>query len=189
MASKIEKELTPEEVVELLVTLANTPGGHILRVIQAEAEKRGVKISQMGASTFRDGTLHPYLEKLKMARQKSEMLAEAMTAGDESGLISGGRTALAEKVVDFLMTDDATPKQFSSLALTLQLLSSSNQGDKKTEAALRMVEARLREFEAKEEERKRETAKLIERKNALTKKQGLSKEAIELMEQTFELLG
>lgn len=180
MASKIEKELTPEEVVELLVTLANTPGGEILRVIQAEAAKRGVEISTTGATSFRDAALHPYLAKLKMARQKSEMLAEAVTAGDETGLLSGGRTALAEKVVDFLMTDEATPKQFSSLALTLQMLSSSNQGAK-------MTEARLREFEAKEEARAAEKAKLEKRKTALVRKGGLSEEAIALMDEALGL--
>jgi hypothetical protein len=180
MASKIEKELTPEQVVELLDTLAKTPGGHILRVIQDEAAKRGLKISPMSATSFRDAALHPYLEKLKLARQKSEMLAEAVTAGDETGLLSGGRTALAEKVVDFLMTDEATPKQFSSLALTLQMLSSSNQGAK-------MTEARLREFEAKEEARAEAKAKLEKRKTALVRKGGLSEEAIALMDEALGL--
>jgi hypothetical protein len=181
MPSKIEKELTPEEVVELLETLAKTPGGEVLRVIQEEAEKRGVRVSLMGAGTFRDGALHPYLEKLKGARVKSEMLADAITAGDESGLLAGGRTALAEKVVDFLMTDDATPKQFSSLALTLQMLSSSNQGDK-------MTAARLRKFEAEEEARAAAKEKLERRKTAITQKGGLSDEAIALMEEALGLL-
>lgn len=180
MATKIEKELTPEEVVELLDTLAKTPGGMTLATIQAEVKKRGIKVSLMGATSFRDAALHPYLEKLKLARQKSEMLAEAVTAGDETGLLSGGRTALAEKVVDFLMTDEATPKQFSSLALTLQMLSSSNQGAK-------MTEARLREFEAKEESRQAEKAKLEKRKTALVRKGGLSDEAIKLMDDAVGL--
>lgn len=182
MPSKIEKELTPEQVVELLDTLAKTPGGAVLRVIQEEAEKRGLKISPMSATSFRDGALHPYLARLKMARQKSEMLAEAVTSGDETGLLAGGRTALAEKVVDFLMTDDATPKQFSSLALTLQMLSSSNQNDK-------MTAVKLRNFEVREEERLAAKAKLEQRKNALTEKGGVSMEAIELMEDALQLMG
>ena len=61
MPSKIESQLTPEQVVELLETLVKTPGGHVLRVIQAEAEKRGITVSPMGASSFRDATLHPYI--------------------------------------------------------------------------------------------------------------------------------
>ncbi|MEO5914852.1 MAG: hypothetical protein ABIS50_11505 [Luteolibacter sp.] len=182
MSSKVEKELTPEEVVELLEALAKTPGGHVLAVIKEAAKKRGVEISLMGASSFRDGALHPYLTRLREARHKSEMLAEAVTAGDESGLLAGGRTALAEKVVDFLMTDDATPKQFSSLALTLQMLSSSNQGDK-------LTQAKLRAFEVKEEERQAAKQKIEEKKAALIKKGGVSKEAIELMEESLELFG
>ena len=182
MASKIERELTPEEVVALLETLAKTPGGHVLRVIQAEASKRGVEISLMGASTFRDGTLHPYIAKLQTARHKSQMLAEAVTAGDESGLLAGGRTALAEQVVDFLMTERADKKQFTSLAKTLSMLSTAQQGDK-------LLTARLREYEAREEQRKADAAKLAERKSALSKKSGVSKEAIQLMEDALELLG
>ena len=184
MANKIEKELTPEEVVELLVTLAQTPGGHILRVIQEEAKKRGVEISAMGATSFRDAALHPYLEKLKATRQKSSILAEAITAGDESGLLATNRLLLAEKINDVLMVDNVTldNKELLSLSKSLQGLTSANTGD-------RMTAARLREFEAKEEERKLNKEKLEDRKTALTKKGGLSKEAIELMEEAFQLLG
>lgn len=180
MASKIEKELTPEEVVELLDSLAKTPGGFTLATIQAEVKKRGVKISTTGATTFRDGALHPYLEKLRTNRQKSEMLAGAMTAGDETGFLATGRTMLAETVVDFLMTDKPEPKQYSSLAMTLQMLSSANQGDK-------MTVAKLREFEAKDEARAAEKAKLEKRKTALVKKGGLSEEAIALMDEALGL--
>lgn len=188
MPSKIEKELTPAEVVELLETLARTPGGDVLRVIQAEAKKRGISVSLMGASSFRDGELRPYLEKLKNAKAKSEVLAGAIAAGDETGLLAGNRMLLAEKISDFLMDEDVAPKQFSSLAMSLQMLSSSSQGDQKTQAALRMVEAKLRELEAKEAERKREAEKLDERKRQLVAKGGLSEEAIRLMEETLKIL-
>lgn len=50
MASKIEKELTPEEVVELLDALAKTPGGMTLATIQAAVAERG--------SRFRSWALH-----------------------------------------------------------------------------------------------------------------------------------
>lgn len=187
MPSKIEKELTPEEVVELLDTLAKTPGGDVLRVIQAEAEKRGIKVSLMGASSFRDGALHPYISRLREAKMKSEMLADAITAGDETGLLAGARTTLAEQVIDFLMTDGASPKQFSSLAMTLNMLSSSNQGDKKTAAALEVTAARLREFEAREEERKQKAQELERRKRSLVEKGGLSEEAVALMEEALKI--
>jgi hypothetical protein len=187
MPSKIEKELTPEEVVGMLDTLAKTPGGDVLRVIQAEAEKRGIKVSLMGASSFRDGALHPYITRLREAKLKSEMLADAITSGDETGLLAGARTTLAEQMIDFLMTDGATPKQFSSLAMALNMLSSSNQGDKKTAAALEVTAARLREFEAKEEERKQKAQELDRRKRALVEKGGLSEEAVALMEEALKI--
>lgn len=182
MASKIEKELTPEQVVELLETLAKTPGGEVLRVIQEAAEKRGVSISLMGASTFRDGALHPYLQKLKSARKKSEMLAEAVTAGDEGGLLASARTMLAEKINDVLMSDDAAlnNKELLSLSKSLQGLTSANTGD-------RMTAAKLRAFEVKEEERAAEKQKIEARKNALAQKGGLSDEAIGLIEDAMHL--
>jgi hypothetical protein len=184
MPSKIEKELTPAEVVELLDTLAKTPGGDVLRVIQAEAEKRGITVSLMGASSFRDAALKPFLDKLKQTRAKSLAMADAVSEGDESGLLASNRIILADKINSVLMAEgeEMQKKEMLSFAKALQSLTSANTGD-------RMTAARVREFEAREEDRKRAAAKLIERKNALTKKQGLSKEAIELMEETFELLG
>lgn len=188
MASKISKELTPEQVVELIATLAKTPGGKMLRVIQAEAKKRGVEISIMGATSFRDEELQPYLETLKRAKAKSELLATALIDGDESGLLASNRMLLAEKVSDFLLTEETSPKQFSSLALTLQMLSSANQGDKKTNAALELAQAKLREFEAKEQARKDAAAKLERRANAIKRKGGLSDEAIQLLEESINLM-
>lgn len=189
MASKIESELTPEQVVDLLVSLANTPGGDKLRVIKEEAAKRGVEVSLMAAKSFKESALGPYLQKLRDAKAKGQIFADVVAAGDETGILAGARLTLAEQVADFLLTEGASPKQFTPVAMTLQMLSTSNQGEKKTAAQLRMSDARLRELEAKEEERKAAAAKLEERKKALAKKGGLSKEAIELMEQTFELLG
>jgi hypothetical protein len=183
MPSKIEKELTPEQVVELLETLAKTEGGAVLRVIQAEARKRGIEVSLVGASSFRDGALHPYLAKLKAARQKSEMLADAVAEGDESGLLAGARTILAERVADFLLDDGdgVNQKQFSALAKTLAMLSGANQSDK-------ITNARLREYEAKEAERSAAKAVLEKRKGQLLEKGGLSAEAIQLMEDTLQIL-
>ena len=182
MPSKIEKELTPAQVVDLLDALAKTPGGDVLRVIQAEAEKRGIQVSLMGASSFRDAALKPYLDKLKAARAKSEALAEAVTAGDEAGLLAASRTMLAEKINDVLMADgDELPrKELLSLSKALQGLPTANTGD-------RMTAARLREFEAREEERKQKAQELERRKRALVEKGGLSEEAVALMEEALKI--
>lgn len=181
MASKIERKLTPAEVVEMLDTLVKTEGGVVLRVIQEEAKKRGLDISPMSARSFRDAKLKPYLERLALIKEKSKALAEMMTDGDEAGLLATARVNLAEKVSDYLMDEEIESKEYPSLAKTLTMLSSANQGDAVTRA-------RLREFEAKEEERKAEAAKLEERKRALVNKGGLSEEAITLMEETLKIL-
>lgn len=181
MPSKIADKLTPLEVAELLETLAKTEGGEKLRVIQEEAEKRGIRVSLMGAATFRDGELKPFLARLKSAKQKSAAFAEAMSDGGEEGLLAGARTRLAEEVADFLMTDEVQVKQFSGLAKTLSMLSSSNQGDR----ALRM---RLAKYEREERERQEAAAKLEAKKRAMVDKGGLSEEAIQLMEETLRIL-
>jgi hypothetical protein len=186
--SKVSKELTPEELVEMIDTLAKTPGGHVLRVIQAEAKKRGLDISPMAATSFRDSELMPHLEKLKRCKVKSTALAEAMIEGDETGLLASNRMLLAEKISDLLLSDDFNAKQISGLALSLQMLSGANQGDKKTQAALDLSNAKLREYEAKEADRKEKAAKLEKQKAKLTKKGGLSDEAIALMEEAIGLM-
>lgn len=183
MATKVAKELTPVEVVELVVALANKKGGEVLRVIQDEAKARGVNISLMGATSFRDSELNPFLEKLRNARAKSQALSEALTGGDEAGLLSTARIMLAEKINDLLMADgEMDRKDFAGLAKALSGLTTANTGD-------RMTVARLKVLEAKEEERQAAKATLEEKRNALVKKGGLSKEAIALMEEHFQLLG
>jgi hypothetical protein len=181
MGSKIASKLTPLQVAELLEELSKTEGGEKLRVIQQEARKRGIEVSLMGAATFRDGELKPFLEKLKFAKEKSRIFAEAMTDGSEEGLLAGARTTLADQVADFLMNEGAEPKQFASLAMTLQMLSSSNQGE-------RGLRARLLKFEREEAERREKAAKLVEKKKAVVAKGGLSEEAIALMEETLKIL-
>lgn len=181
MASKIADKLTPIEVAEFLEGLAKTEGGEKLRVIQAEAEKRGIRVSLMGASTFRDNELKPYLEKLKFAKEKSAILSEALADGSEEGLLAGARTRLAEGIVDFLMTDEVQPKQFSSLAVALQMLSSSNQGE-------RGLRIRLAKYESDERERREAAEELQRKKNSIVEKGGLSEEAIQLMEETLKIL-
>jgi Protein of unknown function (DUF3486) len=182
--SKLETSLTPEQVVELLETLAKTPGGVILREIQAAAKLRGIEISLPSASNFRDKALEPYLQKLKHAREKSLALAEAVTEGDESGLLTSARTLLAERINDLLLADDYEQgeKEFLALSKALSGLSSSNQGD-------RMTRARLRELEAKELDRKKQAELLEGRKTALLEKGGISAEAIRLFEDAVKILG
>lgn len=182
MASKIADKLTPIEVAEFLEKLAKTEGGEKLRVIQMEAEKRGIRVSLMGAATFRDGELKPYLERLKYAREKSLALAEAVTAGDEDGLLASGRTLLADKINDLLLADvDMGEKEYLALSKALGSLSTSNQGE-------RGLRIRIARYEREEQER-REAAELLEqKKRSIVEKGGLSEEAIALMEETLKIL-
>lgn len=182
MASKIQKELTPEQVVEMLDTLAKTPGGDVLRVIQAAAEKRGIKVSLMGATSFRDNALRPFLDKLKSTRAKSLAMADAVSEGDESGLLASNRILLADKINGVLMAEgeEMQKKEMLGFAKALQSLTSANTGD-------RMTAARLRELEAREEERKQKAEDLERRKRALVEKGGLSEEAVALMEEALKI--
>src|SRR5690606_35301288 len=109
------------------------------------------------------------------------IFAEAMTDGSEEGLLAGARKTLADQVADFLMNEGAEPKQFASLATTLSMLSSSNQGE-------RGLRARLAKLEAEQAERKAAAERMEEKKKAVVAKGGLSEEAIALMEETLKIL-
>ncbi|MFT3989958.1 MAG: hypothetical protein QM680_00975 [Luteolibacter sp.] len=135
----------------------------------------------MGAATFRDENLKPYLERLRNAKAKSMMLAEAMTDGSEEGLLAAGRTRLAEQVADFVLMEEVQPKQFSGLAKTLSMLSAASQ----SERALRL---KVEEYERREAERKEAIEQQERKKKALAEKGGLSEEAIALMEETLKIL-
>jgi len=149
--TKIETRLSPAEVVELLHTLIATPGGDKLRVIREEAAKRGIAISISGAAAFRDAALSPFLETLRKAKEKSKLLAEMVSDGDESGLLAAGRTKLAEQVTDFIMGDGADPEQYAALAKTLSLLSGSHQADRVTALRVRKMELELARLTKAEE--------------------------------------
>lgn len=66
--SKIETELSEEQLQEFCTRLANTPK-LTLKKLQSMAAELGIEVSLMGAKSFRDGAFAEHIEKC--AAQKS----------------------------------------------------------------------------------------------------------------------
>ena len=65
--SKIETELSEEQLQDFCSRLANTPK-LTLKKLQSMAAELGIEVSLMGAKSFRDGAFAEHIEKMRRAK-------------------------------------------------------------------------------------------------------------------------
>lgn len=182
MPNKIEQELSAEELEGFVKELAALPGLTLAK-IQAAARTRGINVSLMSASAFRDKNLAEYLHRLRGASESAQLIAEAISGNAEGNILDGAALMLSQRINDLLVPGGvADLTEIRQAVAAVAQLRQSNQSEK-------LALARLREYEAKEELRKRAAEELERKKQALVQKGGLSEEALELMEAHAKLLG
>jgi hypothetical protein len=199
--NKIAQSLTDEELQAFIDALIALPGKErTLAAIKARAAELGISVSLESAKSFRSTTFQRYLARVERRAEKAQHIAQL--AGDSTGARLGEASAaiLAEKIFDELNTDDdaqGADEEPARLDLDkVELLSKSlarlRRGDVDREALqarLRESEGKVKEMEAKEKERAEKKAALQEQlTNAAAKKGGLTKETIEQIERSLELL-
>lgn len=189
MPSKIETSLTPEQLQEFFLRCSQLRGVK-LRDIQALAEEFGVEISLMSARSFRAGEAwQDYLDDLKRKSEFAESVATLAQNG--VGLSDGAATKFAAKVfdaVDRLDVGEVAGEKGNTVSLAIARLRQGDQRAKKLEADLRLRDeqvARL-ERERTEWEAKRDQAKAA--LNAVKSRGGLTKEALQRIEEAAGLL-
>lgn len=182
MPNKIEQELSAEDLEAFVKELAGLKGLTLAK-IQSAAKERGIEISLMSASAFRDKNLAGYLQRIRGASESAKAIAEALANQAEGNLLDGAALMLSQRITDLLMADGVVQLDDIRSAIdAVSKLRASNQGEK-------LLAARLREYEVKEAERKAAAEELERRKQALVSRGGLSEEALDLMEAHAKLLG
>lgn len=149
MATKIETDLTPEELMEFFRRIAQTKGGATIARIQAIASEFGVTISHQTANEYRKGIVADYLDSLKRNAEQAELITAVAKGG--LGLTDAAAVKLAVKINDDLdRSADLTADEKNSYSLAISRLRSGDQRSRFLEAKLReMVQSmELKQFDA-----------------------------------------
>ncbi len=104
--NKIAQTLSPQDLSEFIDECWHTQGGLTLSKIQGLAEKRGLKISLMAATSFRDTTFARHLASIKQARELGEQIKELKRTGGNVADSLGD--LLSHKVMDLLTREEGS---------------------------------------------------------------------------------
>lgn len=177
--SNLERALSPTELSGFFAELAATPGLTLARIAELAAE-RGISISLSGAKRVKDGPFGDYLDALRRKREMAEDVAAVAKSG--LSLADASASILSQKVFDRLMSaGELTDGETNELSLALSRL---RLGDQRRD----FLEARLREMEAREAEREATKKALTAEISGAKKRGGLTREALEKIEQAAGLL-
>lgn len=176
--NKIARNLTPEELQEFVTRCAQVKNLTLAKV-QELAGEWGIEVSLMSAKSFRDSTFETYLDSLKRKREMAEMVSGAAQSG--MAMSDGAASVLTQKIFDELLSgEDHDIEAMGNLSLALSRLRTGDQRAK-------LLEAKLREYEVKEEERLTKKKALQEQvKNA--KSGGITEETLSQIEEAIGLL-
>ena len=99
--SKIEMAMSENDLQDFCKTLANTPNLTLKR-LQSMAEKRGIKVSLMGAKTFRDGAFAEHLRKLERGREFMEQARQYQEIGLSGALADTAAATILQEICDLM---------------------------------------------------------------------------------------
>jgi len=146
MATKIETDLTPEELMEFFRRLAQTKGGLSGPAIRALCAEFGVNISHETANQYRTGIVADYLKRLERNTQKAKEIVDTVKAGVGISDANSVRLQMAiSDKLDELDPKDTSAEDLNAIATANEKLRTGDRNAKRLEADLRIVEARLAE--------------------------------------------
>ena len=179
--SKIETELSEEQLQEFCNNLATTPKLTLKR-LQSMAAEIGIKVSLMGAKSFRDGAFAEHIEKMRRAKELALQLKEVGNADAAGSIADAGALVLMQQVYDALTNGDEV--DFDVFSKIIARLRSGDHRLREVNAKLREYEHRAAEWERKEAER--EAAK-AEFSKAISKR-GIGEDTLREIEERIKLL-
>lgn len=182
--NKIALSLSQEDLQAFLDECFHTQG-LTLSKIQELAAKRGIAISLMAATSFRDTTWKRHIERLQRARELSEQLAAVKETG--GSIADAASQILANDVFDALTnrdTDEAL--DMDVMSKVIERLRAGDVRAKESSARVAALEAALREREAKDLER-REKAEAAKAVLARQKNAGLTAATIKTIEDALNM--
>jgi len=159
-ANKVEKNLSAEQLQAFIKELAEDSANPTLASIQAHAEKYGIAISHEAARTFKKNNFQGYLDKISGAKERAEVLANAITGQEEGDIAAGVGILITEQITELLISDKEdgwSPKDMELLSKAVNLLRSSDQAERKTKLDIEKKEIELKALRAQNEQAKEVT--------------------------------
>jgi len=173
-ANKIEQHLRGDQLAAFNERLATMPGITLQKIADL-ADEFGVEISLMAASTYRDTTYEEYLAELKSKAQFAETVAEAAKSG--LSMTDAAAAILSNKLLDHIMAQGVMENdEFNELSLALHRLRTGDQRAK-------LLEKKIQEMEAREEDRTRKIQDAQDALKGLKSKGGLTAETLQEVEE------
>ena len=194
MANKIATSLPLAELRALCDELAAASGEPTLKQIQDAAAARGVRISLMAATSFRDSTFEGYLAELRRKREAADLIAEAASAGASQS--DAAAALLNQQMLDRLMAGEQfAPEEFAQTVLNVSRLRAGDQAGKKLRADLalaekngRLKDEQLAKAQNEAAERAERNAKAKAALDGLKSKGGLTAATLKQIEEAASLL-
>lgn len=163
--NKIVTTLSPEDLQAFLDECWKTKGLTLAK-IQELAATRGISISLMAATSFRDSTWKRHLDRIKRARELKEQVAELKSVPGGS-LMGAASEILATEVFDALSNPDPdSGLDLDVLSKIVKRLRDGDRADNESTVRIAALESQLKEREAKDADRR---AKADAAKLALTR--------------------
>lgn len=203
MATKIETDLTPEQLMEFFQRLARTKGGITGPAIKALCAEFGVEISHETANQYRTGIIARELERLRRNAEQSRQLVELVKENVPVGEANAVRLQMAISDKLDTLPIDATAEDLATLSAANEKIRASARNERRLESDLSVARKRIevadkqlalrdeqiqrlqREKQEWDEQRAKAKAALENVKNV---KGGLSAEALKRIEEAAAIL-
>jgi hypothetical protein len=187
MPNKIEQSLSLDDLRALVAELAAASAAPTLKQIQEAAARRGVRVSLMGASAFRDKNFEGYLAELRRKSEAATLIAEATAAG---GTAADAAAALgSDLILDQLMAGTLEGEGLDRAMLTISRLRAGNQASAKLRADLALRDEQIAKLQAEATARAEKAAAAKAALETISKsKGGLTPETLKRIEEAAGLL-
>lgn len=186
MANKIEQSLSLDDLRALMEELAGQSAAPTLKQIQEAAARRGVRISLMGASSFREKNFEGYLAELRRKKEAATVIAEATGAGATA---ADAAAALgSDLILDQLLGGQLEGEALDRAMLTISRLRAGNQASAKLRADLALRDEQIAKLQAEAKAREEKAAAAKAALEGVKSKGGLTADTLKRIEEAAGLL-
>lgn len=177
--NKIESSLSADQLKSFLDELRTMPAPTLAKIQELVQQKFGVRVSLMGAKTFKDKTFDAYLARLETTSQLAQAVATARTENPGATLADAASDIMGQQLFEWMNETTAIKAQIAELTplQAARILQSLRAEDRKVEA----LRLEIEKFKVEQARKERElTAVLVEAERKKGQKKGGAEEGLSL---------
>lgn len=114
-SNKIENGIPADRLEEFLASLAAMPSPSLQTIADLALSKYKIKVSLMGARTFKKHNFEDYLEKIRKRSEFAKAVAEARTGNPGSNLADAAADLMAQEVFEFMNSNEELANKLATL--------------------------------------------------------------------------